>query len=326
MKSQEQSFQGPMASEMRAFVDAKRAIGRRYVTEEKQLRLLDAFLVRQQVPRVADVTPALIEAFLASRERARPRSHNALLGVARRFFEWMVRQDRLDRSPVRARPRRETAQRIPFLLGPEEVRRLLDLAESLPDNERAPLRGATYKTIFALLYGLGLRVGEVSRLEFHDVDFARQLLIIRNTKFGKNRLVPFGPRIGGLLHDYLDLRGDNLLSDAAVFSFTRRGAIHPGTISQTFHQLLPRLGLMLPPGVAPPRVHDLRHAFAVGTLLRWYREGVDPAGRLFHLSTFLGHVNPSSTAVYLTITSELLATANRRFEGFAASALKEVST
>ena len=68
-----------------------------------------------------------------------------------------------------------------------------------------------------------------------------------------------------------------------------------------------------------------RHAFAVGTLLRWYHEGVDPAARLFHLSTFLGHVNPSSTAVYLTITSELLAAANHRFEGFAAAAIKAVS-
>ena len=72
-------------------------------------------------------------------------------------------------------------------------------------------------------------------------------------------------------------------------------------------------------------MHDLRHAFAVGTLLRWYREGVNPATRLFHLSTFLGHVNPSSTAVYLTITSELLTEANRRFEGFAAPVLKDAS-
>jgi integrase len=88
---------------------------------------------------------------------------------------------------------------------------------------------------------------------------------------------------------------------------------------------VPQLGLSIAPGVSPPRVHDLRHVFAVGTLLRWYREGVDPATRLFRLSTFLGHVNPTSTAVYLTITSELLAAANRRFEGFAAPALKRVS-
>ena len=119
--------------------------------------------------------------------------------------------------------------------------------------------------------------------------------------------------------------GSSLSADSALFSFTRRAAVHPGTISQTFHQLVRRLGLVPPAGVAAPRVHDLRHSFAVGTLLRWYRDGVDPAARLFHLATFLGHANPSSTAVYLTITTELLAAANRRFEGLAAPALREVS-
>jgi integrase len=84
-----------------------------------------------------------------------------------------------------------------------------------------------------------------------------------------------------------------------------------------------RLDLAVPAGTAPPRLHDLRHSFAVGTLLRWYRAGVDPAARLHHLATFLGHVDPASTAVYLTITADLLREANRRFEAFAGPALGE---
>lgn len=324
MTRQAQGFCGPLASEMRAFIEAKRALGRRYTNEEKQLRLFDVFLAQRDVATVDDVTPLLVDTFVASRPRCRPRSYNALVGVVRGFFDWLVRQDRLAVSPVKVRPRRDTARRIPFLLGPDDIRRLLDVVQHLPDRSRAPLRAATYKTIFALLYALGLRVGEVSRLRFADVDFVRRLLVIRDTKFGKSRLVPFGPRVESVLRGYLELRGKRP-PDTAIFSFTSRGAIHPGTISQTFHQLVPRLGLAIPPGVRPPRVHDLRHAFAVGTLLRWYRDGVDPAARLFHLSTFLGHVNPSSTAVYLTITSELLVAANRRFEGFAAAVLDEVS-
>jgi integrase len=109
-----------------------------------------------------------------------------------------------------------------------------------------------------------------------------------------------------------------LQPEAPVFSFTGGRAIHPGTISQTFQALIPRLGLVLPAGVAPPRAHDLRHSFAVGTLLRWYREGMDPSSRLLHLSTFLGHVDPTSTAVYLTITAHLLQAAGERFTRFAA--------
>ena len=318
------SFRSRVASELRSFIEAKRALGRRYTTDEKQLRLFDAFLARRAVTTLAAVTPRLVDAFIASRPRCRPRSYNALVGVVARFFDWLVRQGRIAGSPVKIRPRRETARRIPFLFGPDDVRRLLDVVALLPDNPRAPLRAVTYKTIFALLYGLGLRVGEVSRLKFGDVDLVRRLLVIRDTKFGKSRLVPFGPRIEGILRGYIALRGARS-PNAAVFSFTPRGAIHPGTISQTFHHLVPRLGLVIPPGVAPPRVHDLRHAFAVGTLLRWYREGIDPAARLFHLSTFLGHVNPSSTAVYLTITPELMSAANHRFKAFAAPILDQVS-
>jgi site-specific recombinase XerD len=309
---------------MRAFVDAKRALGNRYVTEEKALRVFDAFLSQRGVVSAADVTAEIIEAFLTARSY-RARNYNMLLGAVRLFFDWLVRQDRLPRSPVRARRRRETSHRIPYLLDATEARRLLELAGNLPDRPQAPMRGPTYKTIFALLYGLGLRVGEVSRLTVGDVDFSRQLLVVRDTKFGKSRLVPFGPRVGAMLRGYARLRDGALPSNARVFSFVRGGAVHPATIWQTFHRLVPQLGLSLAPGVAPPRLHDLRHAFAVGTLLRWYREGVDPATRLFHLSTFLGHVSPTSTAVYLTMTSELLAAANRRFEGFAGSALEGVS-
>ena len=135
MKPRGQDFHSAIASDMRAFVAAKRTLGRRYVCEEKQLRLFDAFLVQQEVASAADVTPALIEAFLASRSRVRPRSHNQLLGHVSRLFDWMVRQDRLDRSPVRARPRRDTARRIPFLMGPEDMRRLLDLVAAMGKEE-----------------------------------------------------------------------------------------------------------------------------------------------------------------------------------------------
>jgi integrase len=102
-----------------------------------------------------------------------------------------------------------------------------------------------------------------------------------------------------------------------LFSFTKRGCINPGTISQTFHKLLPKLKLPIPSGVFPPRLHDLRRSFAIATLLRWYREGIDPNSRLMHLATFLGHVNADSTAVYLPITEELLHEADQRFRAAA---------
>jgi site-specific recombinase XerD len=311
----------PLAEPIRRFVACKRALNRRFHTEDRALHLFDRYLVERGVAGLASVTPAIVEAFLASRPRSRPRSYNHLLGVVRRLFAWLVDQAILDVSPVRSRPRRETARRIPYLFDLPHACRLIEIAAALPDHNRAPQRGPTYATVFALLYGLGLRVGEVTRLTRADVDFNRGYLVIRGTKFGKSRLVPFGPRMAARLTTYLQLReqrSGTLTAETPVFSFTPGRAIHPGTISQTFHALVPRLGLTLPAGVAPPHLHDLRHSFAVGTLLRWYREGIDPAARLLHLSTFLGHVDPASTAVYLTITGDLLQAADERFRRFAA--------
>jgi integrase len=162
-----------------------------------------------------------------------------------------------------------------------------------------------------------------------DLDVERRLLVIRESKFRKTRLVPFGPRVDSALADYLQQqegRYGALGAEQPLFSFSRSTAraIYPNTISSTFHQLLPELSLNVPAGVAPPHLHCLRHSFAVGTLLRWYQEGTDPAARLIHLSTFLGHVSPSSTAVYLTITGQLLQAANTRFERFVGPVLEEM--
>ncbi len=327
MRSMWNGFRSPAAEWIEAYLAHRRAIGRRFRSEERELQLLDRFLVDQGVKTVEAIESSLLESFLASRPRTRPRSYNHLLGVVRRLFDWLTRQGMLERSPLRARPRRETARRMPFLFDASQARRLLEVAGGLPDRSGAPLRGWTYRVIFALLYALGLRAGEVSRLCCKDLDLNRQLLLIRDTKFSKSRLVPFGPRIGGLLREYLERRGERgaLLSpEAPLFCFRKNRPVSAGTISQSFHHLVPRLDFTILPGVAMPRVHDLRHSFAVGTLLRWYREGIDPSTRLLHLSTFLGHVDPTSTAVYLTITSELLAEASRRFERFAPAPLQQV--
>jgi site-specific recombinase XerD len=318
------ALQSVLADGIARFVAHKRVLGRRFRSEERELRLLDRFLHGQTIDRLEQITADLLEQFLASRPRRWPRSYNHLLGVVRRLFDWLVGQELLATSPVRATPRRATAHRVPYLFDAPLARRLLEVAGSLPDAAGAPLRGCTYRTIFALLYGLGLRVGEVARLQRNEVDCERAVLLVRATKFGKSRLVPFGPQMTALLREYLDRSGAHrgaLPPEAPVFSFRRRRAIHPGTISQTFHHLLPHLALALPAGTAPPRVHDLRHAFAVGTLLRWYRAGINPSDRLLQLSTFLGHVNPTSTAVYLTITADLLQEAHQRFERWAAPTL-----
>jgi site-specific recombinase XerD len=312
------SLQSPLAEPIRQFVEYKQALNRKYRPEAAALRLFDRYLCEHAVTGWTSINGILIERFLQSRPRTRPRSYNHLLGVLHRFFDWAVMQRLIAHNPVNVGRRRDTGKLIPYLFDLNDAKRLLQVVSTLPDRSRAPHRARTYETIFALLYGLGLRVGEAVRLKLGDVDLQGNTLFIRETKFSKSRIVPLGPRLAARLQHYVEERHDEPREpDRPLFSFTKRGCICPETISQTFHALVPKLGLHLPPGVSPPRLHDLRHAFAVGTLLRWYREGIDPSCRLIYLSTFLGHVDPNSTAVYLTITEELLREADRRFRAFA---------
>jgi integrase/recombinase XerD len=312
-------LQSALADPIRRFIEHKRALGRCYDTEAGALRLLDRYLAEEKVQSPGETTPPMIEAFMASRPRCQPRSYNHLLGTVRHFFDWLVVQDELVRSPVQLPSKRVASHRLPFIIDPPAARRLLGLARQLRDNTRAPMRGVTYHTIFAILYGLGLRVGEACRLQIGDVDLERELLVIRRTKFYKTRLVPFGPRMAAELREYLHVRATRIAParDAPLFSFTARGTIHPCTVSQTFHRLVPKLDLTVPPGHLPVRLHDLRHAFAVGTVLRWYQDGADPGSGLLKLATFMGHVDVSSTTVYLKMTDALLTEASKRFETFA---------
>ena len=127
----------------------------------------------------------------------------------------MVVHEVLPESPVRCEIRRASPTRRPFLFNPDQARTLLEAAAQLPSNPRALDRGETYKMIFALLYGLGLRVGEVSRLCRKDVDFDAKLLMIRQTKFGKDRIVPFGPRMATSDGGLPGARGVALRADCA---------------------------------------------------------------------------------------------------------------
>lgn len=318
-------FHSPLAAGIQQHIAFKRALGRGFATEERTLRLLDRFLVEQHVETLQEITPEILAAFLASRPRTGPRSYNQLLGVVRRLLDWLVVHGALGSSPLRARPRRETVQRVPFLFDPPLARRLLEAAAHIPDGPRAPLRASTYHAIFALLYGLGLRVAEVAHVECGDLDLDRDVLTIRHGKFGKSRLVPFGPRMADLLHRHLAKRRQRGMPSAGaapLFTFDGQRPISTNSIRRLFRdRLIPELKLSIPSGTSRPTVHCLRHSFAVGTLLRWYRTGVSPAARLEHLSTFLGHVSTAATAVYLTITAELFQQANDRFEKFARSLL-----
>jgi len=320
-------FKSCLADRIRDFLAYHRALGKRFASEEDSLRMLDRYLLIQSVTTSQAITPTLLETFVTCRPR-QARGFNTLLSTLRRFFDWLVLHEVLAQSPLKVQPRFCPPPRPPFIFDQPQMQRLLEAAAQLREGPHGYDRGPTYQLALAMMYGLGLRVGEAARLCRQDVDLVRQLLVIRDTKFAKSRLVPFGPRMGARFEAYLQ-HAEQLcgpLRPESPFLSTSRDKtrpLHSKAISHVFQKLMAKLNLTIPPGMEPPRAHHLRHSFAVGTLLRWYREGINPAERLLHLSTFMGHVDPSSTAVYLTITADLLQAASDRFERFAAPLLKE---
>jgi site-specific recombinase XerD len=255
MKSSWTGFHSPLAPGIDAFLAHKRALGCFFRVEELSLRLFDRFLIAQPITMLSAITPDVVDAFLVSRPRHAPRSYNHLRGTLARLFDWLAAHDQFGPSPVRARPRRSTQSRLPFLFDDATTRRLLDTASQLPDKGGTVCRGKTYRVIFTLLYGLGLRVGEVARLCIGDVDLTHDLLVIRQTKFYKSRLVPFGPRIHMVLSDHLARRArpaETISPSTPVFSLRGGRPVSAGTISQTFHHLVPQLGLSIPGGGRRP--------------------------------------------------------------------------
>jgi integrase len=323
MKKTRTGFKSFLGPDIEQFIAHKRSLARRFDVEEKTLGLLDDYLVQHRVYALTEVDPTLIDAFLLSRPRSRPRSYNHLRCTVSRLFAYLVSRDKLSQTPMRSPARRSRYERTPFIFDLADARRLLAAARALSDQGGTTDRGETYYVLFAILYALGLRVGEVCRLRVEDVDFDRRLFVIRETKFYKTRLVPFGPKLEDLVASHLHRRqmgtAYSSSTDQPLFSLRGGRPINPCTVSQTFHHLIPRLRLTIPPGASPPRLHDLRHSCAVGTLTRWYRDGLDPQARLHTLATFLGHVDINSTAVYLTTTPALLDLANQRFAAFAAA-------
>lgn len=190
-----ETLHSALAGPIRRFVEYKQALNRKYRPEAAALRLFDRYLCENAIAGWDGIDNSLVERFLRSRPRARPRSYNHLLGVLHRFFDWAVVQRYISSNPVTASPRRDTGKRIPYLFDLADARRLLDIAAGLPDRSRAPHRARTYVAMFALLYGVGLRVGEAVRLKIGDVDFGRDTLFIRETKFSKSRIVPLGPKL-----------------------------------------------------------------------------------------------------------------------------------
>lgn len=236
------------------------------------------------------------------------------LGVARGFCRyWSAKDPRTEVPPLGLLPKKKK-RRKPYLYTDEEVANLIGAAPTL--QSRSPLWPSTMATLVGLLAVTGMRIGEALALDDRDFDRDSMVLMVRRAKFGKSRLIPLHPTTCSALRAYARRR-DRLHGSSGKSPFfpspTGKRLLY-GQVHWTFGVLLERAGLPCSRDRHGPGMHDLRHRFAINTLLRWYRAGLDVERRIFTLSTFLGHGRVVDTYWYLSAAPELMGLARRRLE------------
>lgn len=298
----------PLRQALAGYLAVRRSLGYKLARPEK---LLAQFITYLEGLGVATVTTehALAWATLPGGDA---NWHAHRLSAVRGFATYLHTIDPAAEIPpaglIPARPRRAT----PYLYSGADITALIAAAASL----RFPLRVATYQTLIGLLAVTGMRVGEAIRLDRADLDLAAGVVTVRQAKFGKTRLLPLHPATTAALHGYLRLR-DRLHphpGTAAVFISPAGTRLLYCNVHATWKLLAASAGLKARSATCRPRIHDLRHSFAVASLLDADAAGQDGQATLALLSTYMGHTDPSHTYWYLSAAPELLALAARRLE------------
>jgi site-specific recombinase XerD len=296
------------------YVAYKQSMGMRFHTEARTLR---SFCRAMGEISVAEIAPGSVQAYIAGTgpvTRFWHRKHEVLRG----FYRFAMARGYAASSPLpKIIPK--PPHFVPYIFSHDELQRLLD-ATACCESPRSKLQPYTCRMLILLLYGAGLRISEALSLRLTNVDLTAGVLTIRESKFYKTRLVPMGPNLAGAVGQYVAQRAKAHPTqlDGALF-LTRTGtSVARHTAENVFSRLRVRAGVLRQDGGRyQPRLHDLRHAFAVHRLVSWYRQGADAQRLLPQLATYLGHVHIAATQRYLTLTPELLHEASQRFERYA---------
>lgn len=299
----------PLRDALADYLNLRRALGFRLASAG---RLLGHFVGYLEAHDADTVTAEHALAWATQPAGASAHWQAIRLSVVRGFAAYLHSFDPAAEVIPAGQLRPGVCRATPYLYSPAEIGSLITAAAGL----RPGLRAATYQTLISLLAVTGIRIGEAIGLDDGDFDAGRELLVVRNAKYGKHRLVPLHPSAVHALARYADLRrqAHPLPASPAFFVSTAGTRLLHSNISLTFAELAGQAGLTRRSASCRPRVHDLRHSFAVATVLDWYRDGADIAALMPRLSTYLGHTDPQHTFWYLSAAPELMALAGQRLE------------
>jgi integrase/recombinase XerD len=305
------------------YITFRQALGERFKSNARVLRAFARII--GPAADIGDVRAEQVDAFLAGSGPITSTWH-ARCSALRGLYRYAISRGYAAASPLPTTVPRRPPSFIPYIYSREELRRLLEGTGAIAHPQRR-VEPLALRTILLLLYGAGLRVSEARNLDCDDVHFPSSVLTIRDSKFFKSRLVPLGAQLVAVLQDYSAWRHANRgASDPpSPFFVDRDGArLHYGGLNGAFRRVRDLAQIRRQDGARyQPRMHDLRHTFAVHRLTAWYRQGADVQKLLPHLSVYLGHRCLAATQIYLSMTPELLQQAGARFERYARQEVRD---
>ena len=316
------SFTSHLAPILARYLALKEALGRKYAVERAVLAHLDDFLAAQRSGG-SDLTAQTFAQWCATLSHLTPTVRRKRMRVVRNLCLYRQRTEPYCFVPDPGVFPRPHAPRRPHFFTEQAMVRLLHHAEDLGSTSTSPLRAEVYRLALVLLYTAGLRRGELVRLTLADYDPAEQTLRIRDTKFHKSRLVPLSHDAAREMDAFLEARRRFPHAPDAPLLCSRHGGLRPYTgagLAQGLGHLFRCADVRTASGQLP-RVHDLRHSFALHALLRWYRAGIDVQAKLPALATYMGHVSIVSTQYYLGFIEPLAQAASDLFGHHCASML-----
>lgn len=305
----------PLSEALQEYLRLRRGLGFKLQEDGTALTQFVSFLEERGATHI---TTDLAVRWAVEPSNAQPTHWARRLTMVRFFAEYLSAEDPRTEVPPRKLLPCTYHRKPPYIYTDEQVLHLIEVSGQLPStvSSTTGLRARTYSTLFGLLAVTGMRISEALALTREDVDLTQGVITVRGSKFGKSRLVPLHPSSRRALQHYAQFR-DRIYPrpKAASFLVCERGTrLGYWGVLRTFVRLSREIGLRGQADSHGPRMHDLRHRFAVVTLVRWYRAGVDVERHIQELSAFLGHVKVSDTYWYLSAVPELMQLAAARLQ------------
>jgi len=302
-----------LGQQMSAYLTLKKALGRRFACETDVLAHLSRFLTKR---RLSALTPDAFTAWTLTFAHLTPTVRRNRMRIVRNFCLYLRRTERGCFVPDPSGFPAPHTPRRPHIFSEKQIAKLLCVATGLPRRSTSLLRSQVFRLAVVLLYTAGLRRGELVRLVISDYDATERTLLVRKSKFHKSRLVALSSSAADEMERYLRARRRLPHSaDAPLLVSNHNGlrAYSGASFGMAMRCLFRKADVRTPEGRFP-RVHDIRHTYAVHALLRWYHRGLDVQTKLPALATAMGHVSIASTAYYLPFVEPLAAVASERFE------------